>query len=429
MPALTGVLANDTGLGDGGIVLSVTIAPTSGVLTLNNDGSFSYTPNANVNGADTFTYQVQDADGDTSTATVTINVAAVNDAPVPGNNSFIFAAGNTAVISSANLSATDVESAPGTLLFSVTNVVNGQFEFVAAPGVRITSFTQTQIVTGQVQFVPSGGSAPSFDLSVWDGSALTGPYAANISYSGGTTPPAIGLGLGTPFVGAESSVVPPTTTGGALAFDSAPVAALALPVEPIGLLNPLGVGFIRTPLISSSVASEDSPAAFVLVDTGPSAQAAAGPLDAKVAASRDLPPIRAEGDVIETRIVDPSITVERLRADELGVQLSKYAYACVPESVDPSPAQMSIVPTRGNLELDAEEKWRLDVTFGALTVTGLAVAAGALWWAARASGLISGLLAASPTWRHIDPLPALGRDAEGKATRKAVAGKRVRPSD
>ena len=37
---------------------------------------------------------------------------------------------------------------------------------------------------------------------------------------------------------------------------------------------------------------------------------------------------------------------------------------------------------------------------------------GAVWWAARAAGLIASLLASSPAWRHVDPLPVLGRDEE-----------------
>ena len=33
-----------------------------------------------------------------------------------------------------------------------------------------------------------------------------------------------------------------------------------------------------------------------------------------------------------------------------------------------------------------------------------------MWWAARAAGLIASLVASAPAWRHVDPLPVLGRD-------------------
>jgi hypothetical protein len=42
----------------------------------NNDGTFTYTPNAGFEGEDSFEYTITDADGDTDTATVTVNVGA-----------------------------------------------------------------------------------------------------------------------------------------------------------------------------------------------------------------------------------------------------------------------------------------------------------------------------------------------------------------
>ena len=56
--------------------------PANGTVTLNADGSFTYTPNANFNGTDSFTYTANDGTADSNVATVTITVTAVNDAPV-----------------------------------------------------------------------------------------------------------------------------------------------------------------------------------------------------------------------------------------------------------------------------------------------------------------------------------------------------------
>ncbi|NNJ92111.1 MAG: cadherin-like domain-containing protein, partial [Gammaproteobacteria bacterium] len=79
---LTGSLAdNDRPSDDGGNVWSVASNPSHGTVSVNADGTFSYTPDANYNGEDSFTYTITDIDGDVSTATVTINVAAVNDLP------------------------------------------------------------------------------------------------------------------------------------------------------------------------------------------------------------------------------------------------------------------------------------------------------------------------------------------------------------
>jgi VCBS repeat-containing protein len=56
--------------------------PASGNVTLNSDGSFSYTPVADFYGIVSFDYEVVDADGASNSATVTIDVTSVNDAPV-----------------------------------------------------------------------------------------------------------------------------------------------------------------------------------------------------------------------------------------------------------------------------------------------------------------------------------------------------------
>ncbi|HUG24399.1 Ig-like domain-containing protein, partial [Piscinibacter sp.] len=82
-PFVGSVAGNDTPSGDGGNVFALVggSGPSNGGIVFNNDGTFTYTPNANYNGADEFSYSITDADGDVSTATVTINVASVNDAP------------------------------------------------------------------------------------------------------------------------------------------------------------------------------------------------------------------------------------------------------------------------------------------------------------------------------------------------------------
>ena len=77
-----GVLGNDTDTENSPLTAILVSGPTSGSLTLNRDGSFSYTPNANFNGTDSFTYKANDGALDSNVVTVTITVNAVNDAPV-----------------------------------------------------------------------------------------------------------------------------------------------------------------------------------------------------------------------------------------------------------------------------------------------------------------------------------------------------------
>ncbi|ABD56490.1 beta strand repeat-containing protein [Jannaschia sp. CCS1] len=79
--AITGDVTADNGNGidndpDGGtlVVSGPNSGPTDGTLTLNPNGTFSYTPDVYFLGTDTFTYTVTDPAGLTATATVTIEV-------------------------------------------------------------------------------------------------------------------------------------------------------------------------------------------------------------------------------------------------------------------------------------------------------------------------------------------------------------------
>jgi VCBS repeat-containing protein len=72
--ASDGVLSNDTDP-DAGTTLTAQVAsqPSQGVVSLSQDGSFTYTPHAGATGQDSFTYTASDGDL-TSTATVTITI-------------------------------------------------------------------------------------------------------------------------------------------------------------------------------------------------------------------------------------------------------------------------------------------------------------------------------------------------------------------
>ncbi len=73
------VLANDSDPdGDTLTIISVD-SPSTGTVTLNEDGTISFKPSAGFNGDATFTYTVQDSDGLTDSATVTVHVEPVSD--------------------------------------------------------------------------------------------------------------------------------------------------------------------------------------------------------------------------------------------------------------------------------------------------------------------------------------------------------------
>lgn len=62
--------------------------PFNGSVIINEDGSYTYTPDPDFNGTDSFDYQVTDPDGETSTGTVFVTVNPVDDVPVANDASF-----------------------------------------------------------------------------------------------------------------------------------------------------------------------------------------------------------------------------------------------------------------------------------------------------------------------------------------------------
>ncbi|EOB3920050.1 tandem-95 repeat protein [Vibrio parahaemolyticus] len=85
-PTIIKVLGNDTFEGDDKVVsLDTNNGPTNGTVSVNPDGSVTYTPNDNYHGEDTFTYIVTSG-GVSESAIVEVNVTPVNDAPVAKND-------------------------------------------------------------------------------------------------------------------------------------------------------------------------------------------------------------------------------------------------------------------------------------------------------------------------------------------------------
>lgn len=76
------VLNNDSGLGDGGIVVLLDSLPANGVALVLGDNSILYTPDADFFGVESFSYEVSDIDGDTAVADITVTVDNVDSTPV-----------------------------------------------------------------------------------------------------------------------------------------------------------------------------------------------------------------------------------------------------------------------------------------------------------------------------------------------------------
>lgn len=125
--ALAGVLSNDTDIEGDALTAALVADPAHGTVTLNPDGSFTYTPEADFNGVDTFTYKANDGDLDSNVATVTITVNPINDAPVAVDDEFSMDQDTVLTATAAQgllVNDTDVDGDPLTVV-GVSDVTHG----------------------------------------------------------------------------------------------------------------------------------------------------------------------------------------------------------------------------------------------------------------------------------------------------------------
>lgn len=169
-------------LSPGSVVTSFTQAEiVAGAIAFAHDGG---------DAAPSYSVSVSDGSGATPPAVAVIDFGNLDDPPLLQNNSLAVEEGASVALSASNLSATDTETNDADLIFTVSNVQNGQFELVTSPGIGVVSFTQAQITAGAIQFVHDGGEvAPSYSVSVSDGTNVTVAEAANISFTNVNDPP------------------------------------------------------------------------------------------------------------------------------------------------------------------------------------------------------------------------------------------------
>ena len=150
--AAAGVLGNDSDPEGDAFTAAVATSPAKGTLTLNADGSFAYTPNANFNGTDSFAYTAGNAGG-SDTASVTITVGPMNDAPDAVNDAYSTNANTALTVAAPGVLGNDVDvdgdsltatMASGPTKGAVTLAANGSFTYTPNAGVIGTdSFTYT----------------------------------------------------------------------------------------------------------------------------------------------------------------------------------------------------------------------------------------------------------------------------------------------
>jgi VCBS repeat-containing protein len=147
------------------VTATLTSGVANGTLTENEDGTYTYTPDANFNGTDSLSYTVSDGTASTD-VTVDITVNPVNDAPeFPGESAALLVDQNTTAASL--LTATDVDG--DALTFSLLSAA--------------TNGTATVAEDGSLTYTPNADflGDDTFTVQVDDGNGGTDTATINVS--------------------------------------------------------------------------------------------------------------------------------------------------------------------------------------------------------------------------------------------------------
>ncbi len=193
-----GVLANDNDP-NGNAVSAVKVAnPVNGIVTLNGNGGFTYTPNAGYAGADSFTYRANDGSLDSNTATVSITVTAVGGDTIPP------------VVSSLN-------DAPATtsavITWATDEPASARVNYGTSPAALTLTSYRASLQLSHTRTLSGLASATTYYYRVVSidaaGNAATFPTSANppLSFTTAHLPSATAVLIGTQLSGNAASLV------------------------------------------------------------------------------------------------------------------------------------------------------------------------------------------------------------------------------
>lgn len=180
--------------------------PAHGTVSMNADGSYTYTPNAGFAGTDTFTYQVSDGKGGTATATETItitppNLLAVNDSyTTPFNTALTtgaaatadsFAAGSSFAATSVPQHGSVVMNTDGSYTYTPNSGFAGMDFFtyrITDPTGQVSTATEIITVTPPVLAAVNDSYTTPYNTPLSGNAATADSYAAGSTFTAISTP-------------------------------------------------------------------------------------------------------------------------------------------------------------------------------------------------------------------------------------------------
>jgi VCBS repeat-containing protein len=180
-----GVLGNDSDPNNGDTLTAAMVSgPSHGTVTLDADGSFTYTPAANYSGSDSFTYQASDGTAASNPATVTITVSPVNDAPAADDDAYSTAEDTALTVAAPGVLSNDSDLDSTTLS--------------AVVGSGPSHGTLTLQANGSFTYTPDANHTgeDSFTYQVSDGTLTSGVATVTITVGAVNDAPTVAVAAG-----------------------------------------------------------------------------------------------------------------------------------------------------------------------------------------------------------------------------------------
>jgi VCBS repeat-containing protein len=178
----SGVLVNDTDPSNLPLTASVVSTTSHGSLSLNADGTFTYTPTAAYHGTDTFTYKAYDGSLYSSPATVTITVAQL--APTATADGYSVNENTTLTVTAGSgVLANDTDPSNLTLTATVVSATSHGTLMLSSDGSFVYTPTAGYFGSDTFTYTASDGAKTSSAAMVTISVAQQPPVATDDSYS------------------------------------------------------------------------------------------------------------------------------------------------------------------------------------------------------------------------------------------------------